>query len=406
MGRPTRDSEAFRDDPDALSMHTTPDDFNYDDAPEISGLPPAYTDDVGGSSSTRPAPRHIPPPPSNRMDHDAGYSLSGGKPVVCEVSNVMDSRYDTDPVYLEQAIREMAMTAPEPLVYIMGHHSETRKVANNKKETQQVVDFRLVLSLKEYLRPDSSQTMTVRTVENGEKVLRGSFIKQRAPGYTKELEVGLAKPELKEWCHRYCASPSTLRVFRLSRTVSGIDTTPLKNRLEGLIRSTNYRGRISITFPIEDRYVDLYTSSRINSWRLTTWIRWLFYLSFLWIFAWPYLFFATKRYAVVEAVWPFSTVNAAGQRHYTTLSEEQWFERWHVGIRRLVLDRHQRSVSDAQLAGVIERPEDPPMPGTIRTGHEGVDTAVGFLTQGIQVARALQGRGAPGGGWGGDYNGC
>jgi len=119
MGRPTRETAAYRDDPDALSMHTTPDDFSYDDAPEISGLPPAYTDDA---SSSRPIPRHVPPPPSNRMDHDNGYQLSGGKPVVCDVSNLMDSRYDSDPVYLEQAIREMALTSPAPLVYIMGTH--------------------------------------------------------------------------------------------------------------------------------------------------------------------------------------------------------------------------------------------------------------------------------------------
>jgi len=98
-----------------------------------------------------------------------------------------------------------------------------------------------------------------------------------------------------------------------------------------------------------------------------------------------------------------------GAKEYTTISEEQWFERWHVGIRRLVLDRYQGSVSDEMMAGVIARPEDPPMPGTIKTGHNGVDTAVGFLTQGIQVARALQGRqglSVGGGGWGGDYHGC
>jgi hypothetical protein len=102
-------------------MHTTPDDFTYDDAPEISGLPPAYTDDAGPA---RAAPRHIPPPPSNLMDHDAGYSLRGNKPVVCETATLMDARYDTDPVYLEQSIREMARTSPTPLVYIMGTYSQ------------------------------------------------------------------------------------------------------------------------------------------------------------------------------------------------------------------------------------------------------------------------------------------
>jgi len=188
--------------------------------------------------------------------------------------------------------------------------------------------------------------------------------------------------------------------------VTGFDEEYLKKRIEGLIRSTNYRGRISITFPVENKNIDIYTSNRINEWRLKMWVRWIFFLSFLWIFSWPYLFFATKRYAVVRAEWPWSTVDGRGNKHYTTISEEQWFERWHVGIRRLVLDGFQGEASDEILAGVIARPEDPPVPGTIRTGHEGVDSAVNLLTQGFQVARAISrgdnlGRGIQGG-WGYD----
>lgn len=77
-----------------------------------------------------------------------------------------------------------------------------------------------------------------------------------------------------------------------------------------------------------------------------------------------------------------------------------------MGIRRLVLDRYQCEASEEVLRGVIARDEDPPMSGTISTGHEGVDTAVNFLTQGFQVARALSNGGNHGrgiqGGWGYD----
>lgn len=188
--------------------------------------------------------------------------------------------------------------------------------------------------------------------------------------------------------------------------MTGFDEEYLKKRLEGLIRSTNYRGHISVTFPIENKNVDIYTANRINQWRLTTWIRWVFYLTFLWVFAWPALFFATKRYAIIRAEWAWSGSDGHGNKRYTTISEEQWFEMWHVGIKRLVLDRFQGEANEGMLAGVIARPEDPPMPGTIRTGHEGVDTTVNLLTQGFQVARALSngdslGRGVQGG-WGYD----
>jgi hypothetical protein len=91
---------------------------------------------------------------------------------------------------------------------------------------------------------------------------------------------------------------------------------------------------------------------------------------------------------------------------YRTVSEEQWFEKWNVAVRRLVLDRYQGEASEQMMEGVIARPADPPMPGTLNTGHAGVDSAVGILTQGFHVARALQtggniGRGVQSG-WGYD----
>jgi hypothetical protein len=197
-----------------------------------------------------------------------------------------------------------------------------------------------------------------------------------------------------------------LRIFRLRRTVPGLDQQYLKNRLEGVIAATNYRGNVQITFPMEDRNVDIYTCNTINRWRLKTWICWLFYLTFLWLFTWPALFFMTKRYAVVRAEWPWSITDANGRKTYTTVSEEQWFEKWNVAVRRLVLDRYQGEAAEHMMQGVIDRPNDPPMPGTVNTGHVGIDSAVGILTQGFQVARAIQsggniGRGVQGG-WGYD----
>lgn len=410
MGIPRSTSTPeYRDDPDAVSLHTTPDDYTYDDAPEITGLPPSYADSEG-ESATAAAPliRHIPPP-SSRTDHNSQVTIARGKPQVCETQTLMDARYDTDPVYLEEGIRSFAKEAPIPLVYIMGTHKETVR-RGDKKETKHITDFRLVLNMQRCLRRgfddhDTSQ-MSLVTVENGEKTHRGTFIKKRAPGFKQDIEIGTPKPELKEWCHLFCASSSILRIFCLRRVVTGFDEAHLKNRIEGLLRSTNYRGSISITFPIEDKNVDIYTSARINQWRLKKWVCWIFYLTFLWIFTWPYLFFATKRYGVVKAEWPFSTTDAHGNKRYTTVSEEQWFEKWHIGIRRLALDRFEGEASEEHLEGVIARPADPPMPGTISTGHAGVDNAVGILTQGFQVASAISrggnlSRGLQGG-WGYD----
>ena len=216
MGKPQPPAAPYRDDPDAVSLHTTPDDYHYDDAPEITdALPPSYSDSQSSSSAAEPAPiRHITPV-AGRSDHSAGYQLKMGKIQVEETKNTSNPRYDTDPVVLEEAVRTLAGEAPYPLVYILGTHRETRK-NGDKKETKDVTDFRLVMDLRRYLNVSA---MSLETVENGEKTYRGSILKCQAPGQQQAIEVGNTKPGLKEWCHLYCASPRMLRRFRLSRVV-------------------------------------------------------------------------------------------------------------------------------------------------------------------------------------------
>lgn len=399
----------YRDDPDAVSLHTTPADYAYDDAPEISGLPglpPSYADSEADSAPLAPI-RHIPPP-TTRTDHNSP-SFRNGKPQVCSTSTYMDPRYDSDPVFLENALRSFAEIAPVPFIYIMGTHKETTK-RGDKKETHDITDFRIVLNLSSYLHPNFSpsdtSTMKLVTASNGTKTHRGTILKTRAPGAKQDIELSTPAPTLTEWCHRFCASTSPLRVFRLKRAVTGLDTTYLRNRIDGLLRSTNYRGHIGISFPTEDENTDIYTSHAVNRWRNNSWLCWAFYLSFLWLFTWPVLFFATKRYAVVTAEWPFS-VPAADRRVYTTVSEAQFVERWGAAIRRLALERYQGEASEEVLRGVAGRETEPLMPG-VGVGL-GADSAVGVLAQGVRVARALvggDGRGlldAAQGGWGYDF---
>ena len=212
MGRPTAPPPSYRDDPDAVSLHTTPDDYTYDDAPEISGLPPSYTDSEADSTLTpliSATPIHHVTPPTIRTDHSKP-SFKNGKPTVCDTTNVMDPLYSADPAALEDAVLRFARVAPTPLIYIMGTHKETVK-KGDKKETMHITDFRIVINMQRYLRrdfvEDDTSHMSVVTVENGTKTHRGSVLKCRAPGVKQDLEVGgPQKASLKEWCHRFCAS--------------------------------------------------------------------------------------------------------------------------------------------------------------------------------------------------------
>ena len=77
MGRTAPAAPPYRDDPDAVSLHTTPDDYDYD-APEITGLPPSYADsEISSAAATAPVLRHVPPP-RTRMDHNSVVKISGG----------------------------------------------------------------------------------------------------------------------------------------------------------------------------------------------------------------------------------------------------------------------------------------------------------------------------------------
>ena len=48
MGKPTVKRPTFRDDEDAVSMHTTPDDYAYDDVPDL----PSYSDSEATASAS------------------------------------------------------------------------------------------------------------------------------------------------------------------------------------------------------------------------------------------------------------------------------------------------------------------------------------------------------------------
>ncbi|KAG5807282.1 hypothetical protein H9Q74_007964 [Fusarium xylarioides] len=386
MGSPPS-PKPYRDDPDAVSLHTTAGEPSYahveDDVPNGDDAPPPAYNDTPTLESSTPTMAGI-----DRADveeellqtgvtrpesHIAFASNRIGQKrtrIGNEVNAVRDPRSDADPAFLEKWVRTMARFPPSPYINIAGTHKETKRDSDGKSKREEVTDFRIMVNLQNYLYPNfivnSLGNSTLKTVESGEKTYRGTVLKKRQDGVKGDIEVGHAKPTLKEWCHRYCAKAAGTKVFRLTRTVTGIDETLFRNSLTNYVRSSNYKGNLTIEFPVADRAVDIYSSNRLNTWRLTTWICWIFYLTFLWIFSWPILFFITKRYQVVSAEWPFSLTDANGQKRYTTLC----------------LDRYEGLAGDAFLNQVLER-------GDTNTRNEAVDTraAMGVAAAAFQGGR-------------------
>ena len=125
----------------------------------------------------------------------------------------------------------------------------------------------------------------------------------------------------------------------------------LQRRIESIIRGTNYRGCISVSFQLDPYKKTIATPHTLNRLRNNFWAWWFFVLTQLWIITWPLLFFLTKRWAVVEIEWAFrkpkgeprQVVNEDGQRvllqeyTYASESEERWAKKWRRTIEEGVL---------------------------------------------------------------------
>ncbi|RMZ05729.1 hypothetical protein D0860_05823 [Hortaea werneckii] len=423
MGKPadTKSKPAppqqYRDDPDAVSMHTTPDDYHYDDAPEL----PSYDDSEAAASTILEEETAFPPPPQDEyapIQPPKGPTVSqwrnecGTTSInINETTIRMDERLNDANELLTYVRGYLAAVPPRPCVRITGWHF--RKVERNKKtETEKTVDFDILFSLERYLpqagasintRGEAGKWWTQRVATNGEKCHRGSWRKSRAPIYRQDVEVGeTAEPGLGDWCRDFAQSRAKLKIFRVTRDVLGLDQEDLRLRLQTVVRSTGYRGHIDVAFPIHEKHVDIYSPHWINRWRVTWWVRWLFFLTFLWIITWPILFFMTKRWSVYNVDWrwswsctePEGSSDAYRERtFYASITEKTWLEKHKGLIRALALEKYQGDATDLPLNVRRERPGNERLPST---GNANVDTAVSFVRGGVSAWNAIRsGQGVP-----------
>ncbi|KAL2268424.1 hypothetical protein VTJ83DRAFT_3270 [Remersonia thermophila] len=311
----------------------------------------------------------------NRTWDSHPYSIQQRRTDSHHNDSVVSQRLDQDPELLEAFVQDVGALAPRQKLCVRGTHTETR-MSGGKKETRTVTDFEITLDLTPYLFADprtGESWARLRTVENDERAQRGTIFPWRAPvpphvkkhqkhrrqGQPCDLEqqpggcpadVPLPKPTLKEWCHRYCASGFSLKSFILRRRVVGFDEDRMQSLLRDLVRKTGYRGSVSISFPVENDAVYVMNDCRINRWRETGWIRWAFYLSFMWIFSWPALLLSTKRWEVVVVEWPFARQDGPqGPKEYVSMSEDSIFSVWQRAIYRAVKSRQQTTLDRFDL---------------------------------------------------------
>lgn len=404
MGKPSQ--PAASPDADMVSLHTQHGHRFYDnDAPELpvpeqsDDLPPLYTEAAESSTAPLLSDPSIPPTFTPSANGTPGLHTFRRDE---SISYYLDTRLDNDPEFLESTVRTWAAIPPRPFVRVHGYHRERRRGHDGKKEHKNITDFDIRVELTPYVYPDSSASRTnseLRTVENGERVKRGTVLRKRAPGSKKgdddlgRIELGMSKkPTLTQWCHMYCASHSGLKAFQLRRQLIGFDEERVRDHLDGLVRGTNYRGKLQITFPVQNETIEVWNDCRTNQWRLTTWIYGLFCVTMLWLLTWPYLLLRTKRFETVSAVWFYSRLDGDGRKVYTTLSEDQWYNLWGRALAKAVLMKRQGTLDQQDLIAAEGAPT------TFNTGNSVVDGSLSVLAAGVnamnEVNRQL--------GWGDD----
>ncbi|PHH65685.1 hypothetical protein CDD81_1771 [Ophiocordyceps australis] len=364
----------------SISLHTAQGPLGassserYVDAPSQApletdeDLPPLYTDhdfgQEGGASCFNPlAPTPLVAPFKSSSDGRVEYFL--------------DKRLDSDAVFLVEHVRQLATVPPRLFARIQGtHHARRRRDRHDDEGSsqssvrEQVVDFDIRIELTHLLYSDIARRQAWRTIVtagNFDKVHRGTVFAERAPGFggrsSSSVHVENGVSSLEAWCQGFCARKGGLRCFVLERRIQGWDYELLTARLTGLARATNYRGRVSVTFPIKGERIEVWNACRTNQWRLTRWIRALVYVTMLWIMVWPWLALRTRKWETVAAEWNMSRPargtgssrgrgGASGRREYAAgMSEEAWYAAWAAGIQRAMLERRDGELDQADLEG-------------------------------------------------------
>lgn len=186
---------------------------------EDNGLLP-YTDAVTGSPVARRAACSHATHNSSQLCQPGGITPSTVISSTRGSTRVsLSSTVASDPKLLQSFVESEARRMPNPLVRLIGTHTERRPRDRGTNETtadrginsNTVKDFDFQISMADLLVPAWRRT---RLAENLDKVYRGGRLKSVATDYnTTGGFTRHSTPSLQEWCHFFCASSARLKSY-------------------------------------------------------------------------------------------------------------------------------------------------------------------------------------------------
>ncbi len=223
---------------------------------------------------------------------------------------------------LASLVRGLATVPPKPYILVQGNRGHR-------------VDFSVKMNLFSLLVPDdpSRRMDYLRCVNQGEMAFRG--------GQHVALKPDLGPDAgLEDWCDRFVKDPATIKTFVMERIITNLDTAWVEGQLRNLIASTDYRGVVTVRFPITHSRVVVQNPDKVNK----------FFTSV------TSLFSGKNKYEVVKVVWPFATCPSGGlNRHCLVQSEGTWWAEWKDIIRyAIATKRHGWVTNEDKLEYITE----------------------------------------------------
>ncbi|KAI0834089.1 hypothetical protein F5Y06DRAFT_178375 [Hypoxylon sp. FL0890] len=303
-----------------------------------TGLPGGPPAELPGADLSPNAQRHLPPPYSSpsdtSLDPQARSPIPKG-PQYYPGLPVLDYRKYLPPMFelsadtttisskanyltensnaLATLLRSLATVPPKPQVLIQGNRG--RKV-----------DFSVKLNLMNLLVPNDPHDRLdyLRCVGRDEVALRGGS----EPGLKPDFGVDNG---LEAWCDRFIKDTTSIKTFTLERVVANLDTNWIEGQIRSLVASTDYKGQVTVQFPVTHAKVVIQNPDKHNKFLTSV----------------TALFSSKSKYEVVKAVWPFATGrNGEHGRRCVVQSEKTWWEEWRDPIKYAIATKRQGWVTN------------------------------------------------------------
>jgi len=301
-----------------MSPHSIRQDGNKEEI-----RPPTYRETVAAPISTYTSFQISDEYYRQRLHN--GYRVPGGRYTAGQSTIItQDPGLSTSIEELCDFINIQVKYAPHYFVKIKGSHIEHRSNGSERR-SRRVVDFDFLVPfecldgpvIKTKDDPNfKPYTHGINLPFHDTKAYRGGVFRSTVPHMhfdDQEATIGLSKMDaIESWCLAFINTKASCKSFTIQHHVINHNDQNDTKIIENQIRQTGYLGDVDVKFILRPKKVVIYSPGKINTYRNLIWLRWFFYLTFLWIFAWPILFLCTKKWNVVDIGHQFNDTTQAG----------------------------------------------------------------------------------------------